>query len=74
MDPEFIKYLSTLGVGGTLAAVVFYFYRTDAVSTRENLARIVQDNTLASREHTVSNIRLVTLMDAMHSELIRKRN
>ncbi len=73
LDPEFVKYLATLGVGGILAAGMFYFYRLDSISTRESLSRIVTDNTAAFREHTISNIRLVTLMESMHSELSARR-
>lgn len=74
-DQEFVKYLATLGVGGVLAAGMFYFYRMDAISTRESLSRIVQDNSAAFREHTVSNTRLVTLMETIHAELsLRQRS
>lgn len=71
-DPEFVKYLSTLGIGGVLAGFMFFFYRKDTLETRDTLTDIIKDNTLASREHTASNVRLMTLIEAMHTEILRK--
>ena len=60
-DPEFIKWIATLGVGGILAAMMFHFYRTDRQdcasrhdehmkrheATAARLEVVVQDNTEA---------------------------
>lgn len=59
LDPEFVKWLATLGVGGILAAMMFHFYRTDRQdcaqrhaehmkrheATAERLESVVRDNT-----------------------------
>jgi len=54
MDTEFIKYLSTLGLGGILAAFMFHFYRKDVErytelwrGQSEQLIQVVKENTTA---------------------------
>lgn len=64
MDPEFIKYLSTLGIGGILAGFMFVIYCKDIKqytelwkSATDSLMTVVKDN-------TVSNTKLVALIEA----------
>lgn len=54
MDVEFIKWLATLGVGGTLAGFMFAFYRKDQKACEdrwrgqaEMFAQVVKENTTA---------------------------
>ena len=54
MDLELLKYLGTMGIGGTLAAFMFIFYRKDqqACEARwkgqaEMFAQVVKENTQA---------------------------
>lgn len=72
MDQEFVKYLTTLGIGGALAAFMFMFYRKDIQSytdiwklTAEQLVSIIKDN-------TASNVKLIGLIEAMERNALRK--
>ena len=54
MDPELFKRAAPLGVGGILAAVMFFFYRQDQKDNTERwrgqtqmLLQVVQQNTAA---------------------------
>ena len=79
MDP--IQWFATLGVGGLLAGVMFYFYRqlntqfTDYVKDQfEN--QKAQTSLLVSvvKENTESNTKLVTMIDAIHRRLDEDRS
>ena len=57
MDAELLKYLGTMGIGGTLAAFMFVFYRKDqqACEARwkgqaEMFAQVVKENSAAIAE------------------------
>lgn len=59
MDIELLKYLSSLGVGGILAGVLFMFYRKDVKhytdqwkGQSEMLNKVVMDNTYALTQNT----------------------
>lgn len=76
MDIEFGKWLATLGVGGSLAGFMFYFYRKDAKLFAElwqSQASLYKTTTemLVSviRENTVSNVQLKSAVDALHRRL-----
>lgn len=69
MDAEFAKWLATLGVGGVLAAFMFWFYRRDVSDytamwkgQSELLTTVVRDNTAALTK-------LVTVVEALHRRL-----
>lgn len=54
MDPETLKYLASLGVGGILAGIMFAVYRKDALQWQdawkgqsEILIQVVKENTAA---------------------------
>lgn len=54
MEIELIKMAAPLGVGGVLAAVMFFFYRADAQRNADNwkgqselLVQVVKENTAA---------------------------
>lgn len=54
MDPETLKYLGSLGVGGTLAVMMFLIYRKDMKVNSEQwqgqsevLMDVVKENTAA---------------------------
>ena len=54
MDTEFIKFFTTLGVGGALAGMMFHFYRKDVQrytslweGQSDSLMLIVKENTIA---------------------------
>jgi len=60
IDVEFSKYLASLGVGGSMAALLFFFYRRDVkqftelwqASTKELLA-VVREVISVMRENTL---------------------
>lgn len=72
MDPEFFKWITTLGVGGILAGLMFLFYRKDIQqytdlwkNTTDILMIIVKDN-------TKSNERLIVLLENQERNALRK--
>lgn len=70
-DPEFAKYLVSLGVGGTLAAMLFMFYRKDVKQYTE----LWREATLAARAETavvVQALREVTIAITLNTEMTRQ--
>ena len=67
--PEMFKFAATLGVGGVLAGLIFWFYRKDSIAhadawqgQSEALLQVVKDNTAAmtALQQTISALRLTT--------------
>ncbi len=61
MDHEFIKYLSTLGVGGLIAGLMFLVYRKDMKTYSEQwrgqaeiLVQVVRENSTAIAANTTT--------------------
>lgn len=74
MDLEFTKWLSGLGVGGVLAAVMFTLYRKDAREAAalwkgqtEILVQVVKDNTAAFVQNT-------TVILSLKAHIMRQNN
>jgi hypothetical protein len=74
IDPEFVKWLSTLGIGGILAAFMFVFYRKDVQqytdlwkNTTTQMMEIIKDN-------TASNIKLINLIESQERQALRKED
>jgi len=69
MDGEFAKWLATLGVGGTLAAFIFMFYRKDM----KMYSQLWQDNTSILvglvKDQIATNTRLIAAVEALHHRL-----
>jgi len=72
MDAEIIKQLTTLGVGGAIAALMFVFYRKDVKqfttlweTTANQLIIVIKDN-------TASNTRLITMLENQERNSMRK--
>lgn len=68
MDVEFVRFLSTLGVGGALAGLMFMVYRKDSKAWGESqkgqmemMMIVVKENTaaIASNTATVSALRVL---------------
>lgn len=79
LSAEFVKWLIAQGIGLTLAAMVFYFYRRDMQqyteqwrAASEHLTRTVHENAAAHRENTASNTKLITLIEGMERNVMRK--
>lgn len=71
MDPEFIKYLSTLGIGGILAGLMFMFYRKD-VKQYTDLWRTATDQLIIIvKDNTASNTKLIALIENQERNAIR---
>lgn len=69
MDLEFFKWLVAQGVGVTLAGLIFFFYRKDALqytelyrSTSDQLMTVVKENTQAITENTA-------VVQSLHSHM-----
>ena len=74
MDPEFGKWLATLGIGGVLAGFMFMFYRKDVKqftelwkATTDQLITVVKDN-------TSSNTKLISLIESQERNTMRKED
>lgn len=70
-DFESLKFLATLGVGGVLAAFIFYFSRKDATAFAAQwqgqaamLLAVVKDNTVAITANTKT---IEALLDTLRS-------
>jgi hypothetical protein len=71
LDPDFLKWVATLGVGGVLAAFMFMFYRRDVKLYTDMWKG--QSDTLMNvvMENTASNTKLVTVIEALQRRLDR---
>lgn len=71
MDPEFTKWLTTLGVGGVLAGLMFMFYRKD-VKQYTDLWKIMSEQMVAVvKDNTSSNVKLINLIETQERNAIR---
>ena len=76
MDTEFIKFFTTLGVGGALAGMMFHFYRKDVQrytslweGQSDSLMLIVKENTIAiTRLTAVVEVLLRRVEERQHHE------
>jgi 5-methylthioribose kinase len=74
IDPEFVKWFTTLGIGGILAAFMFVFYRKDVQmytelwkSTSLMLMEVIKDN-------TASNVELISMLRTQERNHLRKED
>lgn len=72
LDPDFVKWIATLGVGGVLAGFMFGFYRKDVKqytelwkTTADLLMNIVKEN-------TASNTKLIMIIENQERNLLRR--
>lgn len=73
-DPEFAKWLATLGVGGVLAGFMFAFYRKDVKQYTE-LWKIMADQMMAVvKENTTSNVKLLSMLENLERNALRKQD
>jgi hypothetical protein len=74
MDADFVKYLSTLGIGGVLAAFMFMFYRKDVQQYTE-LWRITASQLMSViQENTAANTKLIALIETQERNALRKED
>lgn len=74
LDPDFLKFLASLGVGGIIAGLIFMWYRKDVRTftdqwkgQSEMLMTVVKENTTAITANT-------ELTRAIHQELNENRD
>src|SRR5688572_22115942 len=72
MDAEFVKWLTTLGVGGTLAAMMFVVYRKDIQQYTELWKLTTDQLTQIVKENTASNVRLIAMLETQERNSLRK--
>lgn len=71
-DPEFYKWLASLGVGGLLGAFMFMFYRKDVKQYTE-LWKMATDQFMSIvKENTASNAKLISLIENQERNTLRK--
>lgn len=71
MDPEFMKWLATLGVGGVLAGIMFGFYRKDIKQFTELWQMTTEQLMTIVKENTASNVKLIALIESQERNQIR---
>jgi hypothetical protein len=75
-DNEFIKFLASLGVGGAIAGLLFYFYRRDVRSytelwkeTAAMLTTALKESTAAHVENSATNREMNALIVSLHRRM-----
>lgn len=74
MDGEFIKWLTTLGVGGILAGIMFMFYRKDVQQYTELWRTTAEHMITIVKENTASNTKLIALIESQERNALRKED
>ena len=72
VDAEFIKWFTTLGVGGVLAGLMFMFYRKDIKQYTELWKLATDMLTIIVKENTASNTKLIGLIENIERNTVRK--
>jgi len=71
-EPEFIKWLATLGVGGILAGLMFMLYRKDIKQYTELWKNTTDVLMGIVKENTASNTKLIGMLETQERNSIRK--
>ncbi len=66
-----VQWFATLGVGGVLAGMMFFFYRKDVRAYTELWKAQTELLMDVVRENTKSNVQLTGVVDALHRRLDR---
>ena len=72
MESEFIRYFATLGVGGALGGMIFYFYRKDSQALTSIWKSVAEKMMEVIEKNTESNIKLICLLENQERNAIRK--
>lgn len=70
MDPEFVKYLASLGVGGTLAGVMFFVYRKDVAGFMAEI-KVLVDSHKEDKQILISVIKENTINTATNTSVLQ---
>jgi hypothetical protein len=71
-DPEFVKWIATLGVGGILAGFMFGFYRKDIKQFTELWKHTAEQMMIIIKENTASNVKLIHMIEEQRMNQIRR--
>lgn len=71
-DPEFVKWIATLGVGGILAGFMFAFYRKDVKQYTELWRITAEQMMVIIKENTSSNTKLIVMIENQERNLLRR--
>ena|SRR3990167_3318316 len=81
MDTEFVKWLATLGVGGSLAAFMFIYNKKEMIEYVSKLTMLTEQwritaETFAGivKENTASNTKLIVILENQERNSIRKQD
>lgn len=74
VNSEFIQWFTTLGIGGVLAGFMFMFYRKDVKQYTELWKMTAEQFALVIKENTTSNTKLITLLEALERNSLRKQD
>ena len=72
-NAEFVQWFATLGVGGVLAAFMFWFYRKDVKQFTELRKSVTQELISVVKDNTVSNTKLIAVIEAMERRQAQRR-
>lgn len=72
VNSEFIQWLTTLGVGGVLAGLMFMFYRKDVKQYTELWKNVTDMLMAVVKDNTASNTKLISLIELQERNAIRK--
>lgn len=72
MDPEFSKWLATLGVGGVLAWFMFLIYRKDIKQFTELWQGVTAQLMIVIKENTASISKLISLIETQEKNTMRR--
>jgi len=67
--PEMAQFFATLGVGGALAGMMFYFYRQDVQRLTEQWKGQSEMLALLVKENTSANTTLTETIRALHAQI-----
>ena len=73
IDPEFVKWFATLGIGGILAAFMFTFYRKDIKQYTELWKLATEQMMLIVKENTASISELTVLIEKLDKQNSKDR-
>lgn len=71
-DQEFVRWFTTLGIGGILAAFMFVFYRKDVQVYTDVWRSATEMLITVIKENTASNVKLISLIESLERNTIRK--
>jgi hypothetical protein len=71
-DPEFAKWIATLGVGGVLAGFMFAFYRKDIKQYTELWKATTEQLMTIVKENTSTNQKLILMIESQERNSLRR--